>query len=131
VLTHSWAEVDGPVPDAVHRKPVPPVIAAVVRAEVVTLHWKKSFVAFAPVVAVSKLVVLFRLVNLQLVLELLELSPLPRVMLVPLRPDTGVPEIKALVAVEVGISQPIKVSENAIGVKAVLAEMAISKRCTK
>jgi hypothetical protein len=122
--------VEGDVPDAVHRKPELPVIAAVVRAEVVTLHWKKSLVAFAPVDAVSKLAVLFKLVTLQDVLELLKLSPLPRLILVPLKPDTGEPEIEAVAVVPVGISQPINVCDKAKGLSAALAEMASSMRPT-
>ncbi|AKC82002.1 hypothetical protein IMCC26134_03005 [Verrucomicrobia bacterium IMCC26134] len=131
MLTQSCADVDVPLPEVVHKKPELPVIAAVVRAEVVTLHWKKSFVAFAPVVAVSKLAVLFKLATRQEVLELTMLSPLPRPMLVPLRPDAGVPEIEAAAVVEVGISQPINVCDNAQGANAAHAEMASSMRAAR
>ena len=80
--------------------------------------------ALAPVTAVSKLVVLLRLAHLHAVLEELETRPLPRLIDVPLIPDAGVPEVAALVVVETGISQPIKVTAWAAGVRAAAKDIA-------
>jgi hypothetical protein len=38
LLYQSWAEVEGNVPEAVHKKPVEPVTEAVVLEEVVRVH---------------------------------------------------------------------------------------------
>jgi hypothetical protein len=67
-------------------------------------------VAFAPVAAVEKPVVLFRPVTLHAVLLEEKLRPVPKDIAVPEIPEAGVPWIAALVVVLVGISHPIKVA---------------------